>query len=190
MFNRNTLWLQLLLPPLLLLQAGPAAALPEDQQQPIHITADSALQENNVATYKGNVDIVQGTIRINADQVVIYHERGKLQRAVATGKPVRFQQQPEVDAGLITGSAETLIYYNADQRVELLQNAFVERDKSTVKSTRIEYLLSSRTVRAEGAVNNPSGRVEMVLQPNEKAKPAEPAPQAPAPVPSQPTGTP
>lgn len=184
---------------LLALQAGVAAALPEDQQQPIHITADSAVQENNVVTYRGKVLVVQGSIRIDADEVVIYHEKGKLQRAVATGKPARFQEQPEADGGVIAGSANKLIYHNADQRVELLQDAFVDRDKSTVKGNRIEYLLPSKTVRAEGSANNPTGRVEMVLQPNQ-AKPATPPQPAtpptnpgtqPAAQPSpQPSGTP
>jgi lipopolysaccharide export system protein LptA len=181
MFNRNTRWLLTLLA----LQAGMAAALPEDQQQPIHITADSAVQENNVVTYRGNVLIVQGSIRINADQVVIYHDKGKLQRAVANGKPARFQEQPEADGGVIVGSANTLIYHNADQRVELVQDAFVDRDKSTVKGSRIEYLLPSKTVRAESAANNPSGRVEMVLQPNQQ-KPANSPQPAPAPTQSGP----
>lgn len=180
---------------LLALQAGVAAALPEDQQQPVHITADSAVQENNVVTYRGKVLIVQGSIRIDADEVVIYHDKGKLQRAVATGKPALFQEQPEADGGMIKGSANKLIYYNADQRVELIQDAFVDRDKSTVKGNRIEYLLPSKTVRAEGSSNNPAGRVEMVLQPNQ-AKPVAPPQPIPAPTkpstqPSaQPSGTP
>ncbi|HEY3699371.1 MAG TPA: lipopolysaccharide transport periplasmic protein LptA [Spongiibacteraceae bacterium] len=153
--------------PALALWANLAAALPEDQQQPIHVTADSAVQENNTVTYRGNVVIVQGSIRIEADQVVINHEKGKLQKATATGRPARFQEQPDADGGLITGNAATLIYYSADQRVELLQDAFVDRDKSTVKGNRIEYLLPSKTVRAEGTANNLPGRVEMVLQPNQ-----------------------
>ena len=195
MFSPNTRCGLLML---LALQAGIAAALPEDQQQPIHITADSAVQENSVVTYRGNVLIVQGSIRIDASEVVIYHDKGKLQRAVATGKPAHFQEQPEPDGGLINGSANKLIYYNADQRVELLQDAFVDRDKSTVKGNRIEYLLPSKTVRAEGSANNPTGRVEMVLQPNQpKQTPPQPAPppgkpagQPSAPPSAQPSGTP
>lgn len=176
---------------------GSAHALPDDQQQPIHVTANSAIQENNTVTYRGNVVIVQGSVRIEADQVVIQHEKGKLQKATATGKPARFQQQPDVDGGLITGSATTLVYHNSDQRVELLQDALVDRDKSTVKSDRIEYLLPSKTVRADSSPNNASGRVEMILQPNQPksndagaAAPATPAQQTPAaPQPAQPPST-
>jgi lipopolysaccharide export system protein LptA len=154
-----------------------AHALPDDQQQPIHVTANSAVQENNVVTYRGNVVIVQGSVRIEADQVVILHEKGKLQKATATGKPARFQQQPDLDGGLITGSANTLIYHNSDQRVELLQDAFVDRDKSTVKSDRIEYLLPSKTVRADSSASTTPSRVEMILQPNQpKSNDVAPAP--------------
>jgi lipopolysaccharide export system protein LptA len=169
----------------LVLQVCLAHALPEDQQQPIHVTADNAVQENNTVTYRGNVIIVQGSIRIEADQVVIYHEKGKLQKAIATGKPVRFWEQPEADGGIITGRGATLIYYNTDQRVELLQDAFVDRDKNTVKGDRIEYLLPTKTVRAETTSNDANNRVEMVLQPNQPkagdkpaAPPAQPAPAA------------
>lgn len=167
----------------LALASSVAAALPDDQQQPIHITADSAVQENNTVTYRGHVVIVQGSLHIDADQVVVYHDAGKLQRVVATGTPVHFQEQPEVDGSVITGSAGTLIYYHGEQRIELLQDALVDRDRSTVKGNRIEYLLSSKTVRAEGSAGNHE-RVEMVLQPGQVEKSAQPpAPSAPAPQP-------
>ena len=158
-----------------------ANALPEDQQQPIRVTADNAVQENNTVTYRGNVVVVQGTIKIAADQVLIYHDKGKLQRAVATGKPVRFQEQPDAKGGLMTGRAGTVIYYNTDQRVELIDDALVDRDQSTLKGQRIEYLMSSKTLRADGASpNSQPGRVEMVLQPNkdEPAKEGQPASEA------------
>jgi lipopolysaccharide export system protein LptA len=179
------------------LSAAHVSALPEDQQQPIRVTADNAVQENTTVTYKGNVVIVQGTIRIAADQVVIHHDKGKLQRAVATGKPVRFQQQPDTDGGLMTGHANTVVYYNTDQRVELLQDALVDRDQSTLKGQRIEYLMATKVLRADGTASNQSngsqpGRVEMVLQPNQSdSKPTAPAAGAvPTTVPPTPTPTP
>lgn len=164
------------------LAAPLANALPEDQQQPIRVTADNAVQENNTVTYRGNVVVVQGTIKIAADQVLIYHDKGKLQRAVATGKPVRFQEQPDAKGGLMTGRAETVIYYNLDQRVELIQDALVDRDQSTLKGQRIEYLMANKVLRADGATTNSQpGRVEMVLQPNKEEPAPTGAPAAPAP---------
>lgn len=179
------------------LSAPLANALPEDQQQPIRVTADNAVQENNTVTYRGNVVIVQGTIKIAADQVLIYHDKGKLQRAVATGKPVHFQEQPDAKGGLMTGQAGTVIYYNTDQRIELIQDALVDRDQSTLKGQRIEYLMASKTLRADGAsANSQPGRVEMVLQPNKdetppaSGAPAETPPATPAaPAPATPPAT-
>jgi lipopolysaccharide export system protein LptA len=164
-----------------------ANALPEDSQQPIRVTADNAVQENNTVTYRGNVVVVQGTIKITADQVLIYHDKGKLQRAVATGKPVHFQEQPDAKGGLMTGHAGTVIYYNTDQRIELIDDALVDRDQSTLKGQRIEYLMTSKTLRADGAnTSSQPGRVEMVLQPNKEGQPPAETPAAPT-TPAPPT---
>lgn len=166
---------------LLGLLAQCAVALPQDEQQPIHITADSAVQENGTVTYRGHVVVVQGSRHIEANQVVVYHTAGKLQRIVATGAPVRFSEQPEANGSVITGTGATLIYHHAEQRVELLQNALVDKDNSTVKGNRIEYLLPSKTVRAEGTGSNQQGQVEMVLQPGQvEQKPQQQPNQPPA----------
>lgn len=145
-----------------------ASALPEDRNQPIRITSDSAIQEPGIVTYRGSVVIVQGTIRIQADEVVVRHIDGKVQRVDATGKPARFQQQPEATGGLVKANADRLIYHHNEDRIELLQNAHVERDGNTVAGQRIEYMLDTETVRAQE-------RVEMVLQPDKKSKSPAPA---------------
>lgn len=160
-----------------------ALALPEDRSQPVRISADSAVQENTTVTYNGNVVVIQGSLRVEADQVVVHHAGGKVQKIVATGKPTRFQQQPEANGGLVKASASTLIYHQLENRFEMLQDAYVERDGSSVKGSRIEYLPATETVRAQGSVNNQTGRVEMVLPPEQlgDAVPAtEGAPTAPA----------
>ena len=142
-----------------------AAALPDDRTKPVHISADSAVQENATVTYNGNVVITQGSLRVEADRVVVHHADGKVQKIVATGKPVHFQQQPEADGGLVKATADTLTYYQRENRFELLQNAFVERDGSSVKGNLIEYLPATDTVRAQGTVDTHTGRVEMILPP-------------------------
>lgn len=165
-----------------ILATSTALALPEDRQQPIRITSDSAVQEENKVTYRGNVEITQGTLKINAAQVVVHHVEGRVQRVIATGEPARFQQQPEPTGGLVKAAARTLIYHHSEDRIELLRNAQVERDGSTVSGNRIEYLIATETVKAQGGAEN-QDRVEMVLQPdNAPAPPQEPPPEAaPAP---------
>ncbi len=154
-----------------------AVALPEDRQQPIHVTADSAVQQNGTVTYTGDVVITQGSLRITGDQVVVRHANGRVQRVDASGDLATFQQQPERGTELVQGEAATLIYYQTENRVELLNRARVERGGNIVAGNRIEYLVDSETVRAEGTHADQPGRVEMVLQPaEERTPPPEPAP--------------
>ena len=158
-----------------LLFAGKVAALPEDRNQPIKVTADSAVQQQGSITYKGSVVIVQGTLKIEADTVIVNHVEGRVQKMTATGKPAKLQQQPEPDSGLVHARGLTIIYYQSENRVDLLREAQVERDGSTVNGDHIEYLVDSETVRARGQRNGDS-RVEMVLQPEQsEAAPAKPA---------------
>lgn len=174
---------RLALAALCLLAAGAALALPEDRQQPIRITSDSAVQEDDKVTYRGDVEIIQGSLKINAAQVVVSHAEGRVQRVVATGEPARFQQQPEPEGGLVKAAARTMIYYQSENRIELLRNAQVDRDGSTVTGDRIEYLIGSETVRAQSSGTRP-GRVEMVLQPDSRdtaPPPTGPASDEPAP---------
>jgi hypothetical protein len=66
----------------------------------------------------------------------------------------------------------------------------VDRDQSTLKGQRIEYLLPTKVLKADGAAaNSQSGRVEMVLQPNQTDKDKKAAP-ATGPATSTPPGTP
>ncbi len=156
-----------------LLYAGQLAALPEDRSQPIKVTADNAVQQEGTVTYRGAVVIEQGTLRIEGDTVVVNHVAGRVQKLTATGKPARLQQQPEPKGGLVHAAARTLIYHQSENRVELLREARVERDDSTVTGDRIEYLIDNETVRARGGRDG--GRVEMVLQPDQPAAETPPA---------------
>lgn len=72
-------------------QQQPAATQPPAQPQPtargnggggggepVEIVADSLLveQENRLATFTGNVDAIQGDLRLRADRLLVYYDRG------------------------------------------------------------------------------------------------------------------
>ncbi len=69
----NKLSLNLVLASSLLAASIPAFAVTGDTDQPIHIESDqqSLDMQGNVVTFTGNVIVTQGTIKINADKVVI-----------------------------------------------------------------------------------------------------------------------
>ena len=81
-FRTNKLSLKIALAGALLAASLPALAKTGDTDQPIHIESDqqSLDMQGNVVTFTGNVVVTQGTIKINADKVVVTrpgNEKGK-----------------------------------------------------------------------------------------------------------------
>ncbi len=150
------------------LLATTAAALPDDRDQPIEITADSAVQEGDTITYSGDVLIVQGSLRIEGDRVVVVSQDRRVRELVATGNPARLQQQQEADAAEMRGRALRITYRHTDSHVIFEREAHVEQDGSSLSGDRIDYFPETETVRAQGA-DNGGERVRMILQPEREA---------------------
>ena len=142
-----------------------ATALPEDRDQPIRIEADEALRDEKqgFTRYRGNVRMDQGTLRIEADEVTVYHIEQEADKIVARGKPARLQQQPEPEKGLMKARAHTIEYYKNDDRVQLLNNASIEQDGSMVTGDSIEYFISEQRVRADSDPSREDSRVQVVI---------------------------
>ena len=73
-----------------LLPAGASFALPEDRDQPIQITADTAIRDEKqgVTVYTGNVHMIQGSLDIVADTITIFHETAQADKIAAEGKTI------------------------------------------------------------------------------------------------------
>ena len=147
------------------LTAPLVTALPEDRDQPIRIEADEALRDEKqgFTRYKGNVRMDQGTLRIEADEVTVYHVDQEADKIVARGTPARLQQQPEPEKGLMKARALTIEYYKNDDRVQLLNDASIEQDGSMVTGDSIEYFISEQRVRADSDRSREDSRVQVVI---------------------------
>ena len=86
-FKTNKLSLNLVLASSLLAASIPAFAVTGDTDQPIHIESDqqSLDMQGNVVTFTGNVIVTQGTIKINADKVVVTRPGGEQGKEVIDG---------------------------------------------------------------------------------------------------------
>lgn len=148
------------------------AALPGDTEQPIRIKADSA--ERNEKTgqtiYEGNVIIIQGSLQITADKVMIEGGASTIKSIRATGKPAHLQQQPRPDQSLIHARGYTIYYHLEQKLVELKGKASLVQQGSTVSGERIDYFIADQIVKAHSDSDSTttSTRVEVVI----------PAPQA------------
>lgn len=144
----------------------PAAALPEDADQPIHIQADSAEydQNGNRVVYRGSVRVNQGTLQVTAELMTIELQDGtKVIRITAEDTPAHYQQQVEADKGLVKAQAKTIVYHTQDERVDLKGEANLEQEGSTLSGDVIVYDIVAGKVDATAEDDAP---VRMVLQPS------------------------
>lgn len=158
---------------LLTLAAAGAQALPEDRNQPIHITADKAVRDEKqgFTVYEGNVHMQQGTLEIDANRITVYHEVLEADRILAEGNPAHLQQKPEPGKGLMHARGRTIEYFKGEERVLLRRNASIEQDGSRVTGESIEYFIEKQLIRADSATTESkpgesNGRVEVVIPAN------------------------
>jgi len=170
--------------------APAASALPGDRDQPIHITADKALRDEveSVTIYTGNVELVQGSLELEADKLTIYHTTDVADKIIAEGSPAKMRQQPELDKSVVHAHARVITYYKSEDRVHLKTDARIEQEGSVVEGDAIDYFIAKQLITAESDQSRENDKVVVVLQPNlvnePEDKPGAPEDSKEAPGPS------
>ena len=152
----------------LLLLLGPHVTwgLENDRSEPIHIEADRATlnEQEETSTYEGNVQLRQGTLNLQGDNMTVYLANKQLDRITLTGKPASLQQRRENESADQHAEADSIEYSASDDRVILLGNARIwQHDEDEFRSERIVFNLKENTVNAGG--NDSEDRVHITLQP-------------------------
>lgn len=158
------------------LGSASAWALPTDRDQPIHIQSDDAQLDDKqgVATYKGNVIITQGSMKITGNTVTITRNAtGDVDVFTAVGNLAYYEQKPAVDKPIVQAYGVTIQYFAAHNRIVLIDKAKVINDGNTSEGEKIVYDTVRQVVnagRATGSkVTTPRPRIDMVIQPKKKS---------------------
>ncbi|MBD8475919.1 lipopolysaccharide transport periplasmic protein LptA [Pseudomonas sp. CFBP 8770] len=158
------------------LGSASAWALPTDRDQPIHIQSDDAQLDDKqgVATYKGNVIITQGSMKINGNTVTITRNAtGDVDVFTAVGNLAYYEQKPAADKPIVQAYGMTIQYFAAQNRIVLIDKAKVINDGNTSEGEKIVYDTVRQVVnagRATGSkVTTPRPRIDMVIQPKKKS---------------------
>jgi lipopolysaccharide export system protein LptA len=148
-----------------LLLAIVANALPDDRDQPIRITADTAIRDEKqgFTVYSGNVHMTQGSMDIEADKLTIFHETAQADKIVAEGKPARMQQKPAVDEPMVRAHAEIIEYYKIEERVHFRIDAHIDQDGASVTGDSIDYFIAEQLVKADSDKATEGNRVQVVI---------------------------
>lgn len=149
-----------------------AIALPTDREQPLKITADSAIRDDTLGEtrYVGDVELQQGSLSIKADLLTINHSDNMANVVIAEGAPAVLSQLPEPDGQPISAQARQIEYYRLEDKIVLRDGARIEQDGAIVTGAVIDYLIDSQKVSAmsaqpETANSEVKRRVEVTIPP-------------------------
>lgn len=171
----------------LLLAAAPVFALKTDRQQPLDVKADATDGSlgDGKATLRGNVEIRQGTLLIQADEATVEKVEGRVRRFELTGAPVHLQQEIEQE-GLVSAEAQRVEYEVATGIVTLTGNADVDHPQYQISGEVLRYDMNAQHFQGSGGDAN--GRIRIRLDP--EMIPGEASGQPPAPPPESGPETP
>jgi len=151
-------------------------SLPEDSQQPILISSNSAVKDDKrgLTIYQGDVDIKQGSLAIKADKVTIYVVAEEVTKIIAEGKPASFKQQPEPDKGDVLAKANKIEYRVSQKKITLTTDASLDQDGTSIAGDKINYDMVAARIEAAGNTesNGENGRVNVVIPPPNQDKPS------------------
>ncbi|TDF34716.1 lipopolysaccharide transport periplasmic protein LptA [Alteromonadaceae bacterium M269] len=119
---------------------------------------------NKTAIYKGNVEVRQGSLSIDADELeVVVGENEGDQVFIARGNPAEYSQLDE-EGNRVTASANEIKYEQSTRIIVLTGNAKLSRDGQVIESELITIDIESEALKA-GAEGD---RVNTIYQPKPK----------------------
>ncbi|WP_462320184.1 lipopolysaccharide transport periplasmic protein LptA [Halochromatium sp.] len=152
-------------------------ALESDQYQPMYIEADAAeLDEKQLTSlYIGNVEVTQGSMHIQADEVLVHHKPDRrAEMIIAIGQPVRYRQQLDDDPEEVKGRALRMEYEADREELTLIDEAVLVQGEDRFASDRIVYNRITERVTA-GSSAQGRERVKIRIEPESETAPT-PAP--------------
>jgi lipopolysaccharide export system protein LptA len=141
-----------------------AHAMTADRNQPITVDSDRAESDESkgITTYAGNVVMQQGSMRINAERIMIHNDKNKVTRIVAIGTPAKYQQRPSEKESLVIAQAIRLEYNIVQGTLHLIDKASLQQEGTSLTGNRIDYDVKKSVVKAGGNASQ-NERVKMVI---------------------------
>lgn len=156
---------------LMLLLAHSSFALEQDWQQAVTILSDHAEldRKTGMVMYEGNVTLTQGSLRIEAEQLLLFRNGDQLERVTARGTPARYEQIISDGDSLTRAHGERIDYMAVQREILIEGNARLEQDGNQFSGEQIRYDMLRDTISAQGGDSKPGEegkqRIKVILQP-------------------------
>jgi len=144
-----------------------------DADQPIEINADNleVRQDKNLAIFSGNVEAVQGRIKLQADELKVWYRPGGSGEAEASGTITRIDAtgQVFVSSPEETAQGESGIYDVPAKEITLTGKVVLTRGDNVIRGEKL--VLNMATGRSE--VQGGGGRVRGLFVPPQRGDAAD-----------------
>lgn len=138
----------------LLLSTPAALALESDNSQPATIEADEVEFDfrNGTRTYKGDVVVVQGTLRITGEKLVVKYgeQEDQIEQATSWGNPATFKQRPEGKDEDVYGEGNEIVLDEIENTLTLIENAVMTQAGNTARGKTIVYDMTTDKMTVKG----------------------------------------
>ncbi len=147
-----------------------------DRDKPIELEADTVTVNDakKISVYTGNVILIQGTLMIRGEKLIVREDMDGFQHSTSFGNPTTFKQKREGSNEYIEGSSLRIEYDGRMDKVKLYTKASVKRGGDIVNGDYISYDANSEYAEVLGGATAPSGgtpgRVKAIIQPKKKTE--------------------
>lgn len=171
----------ILLLPSLLLWMTACFAEHADRDKPVNIEADQMVIDDarQISTFTGNVKLVQGTMLIRGDKIVVVQDKEGFKVGTAYGHSASFRQKREGLDEYVEGDSERIEYDTHAETVNFFVQARLRRGMDEVRGEHIVYSAKTEifqvTGKNAGSEKGQQKRVHAILQPKQKQNAASDA---------------
>ena len=151
-------------------------ALKSDESQPIQIEANQATadQINMVTVFSGNVVVTRGSMIVHSNTAQASQDAQGYKTIHMIGTPVTFSQLND-DGDKTEGQCNDFDYNTKNNLAVLTGRARVKKGDNLVMGDKLTYntqtqIYNATSANANGISNTKSGRVTVILQPNQKGQ--------------------
>jgi lipopolysaccharide export system protein LptA len=122
-------------------------------------------EQENISIYVGNVKLVQGSLHVNSDRLVIHFNDAKeLTLIEMTGKPATLRQLDNLQQQIF-GEAEQIDHSEAESTIIMRRSACLDQDGDIIRSDLIRLNTATNAIEAGGSESKE--RVTMVINPQQ-----------------------
>lgn len=138
---------------ILLISTQISWALSTDRNEPATVEADEVEYDfrTGVRTYKGNVVVVQGTLRITGDKLVVEYKNEKLESATAWGQPASFKQRPDDKDQDVIGKGKIIVLDQIANTLTLRKQASLQQGPDIASGEVIVYDITNDKLSIKGS---------------------------------------